>query len=93
MQNSRALKQLGAALVAGVCLFLDGCAVPAARTEMAMVPDQQVAAADVVLEAVLPPTTLVAAAPAPAPAPAAPAAASRRSSTRPPRSSGSSRRA
>ena len=70
MQNSRALKRLGAALVAGACLFLDGCAVPATRTEMAMVPDQQAAAAEVVLEASLPPTTLVA---APAP-PAAPAA-------------------
>ena len=39
---------------------------------MAMVPDQHAAAADVVLEAVLPPTTLLAAAPAPAP-PAEPA--------------------
>ena len=75
MQNSRALKQLGAALVAGVCLFLDGCAVPAARTEMAMVPDHQhVGTADVVLEAVLPPLTPVAAAPVAEPAPpAAPA--------------------
>jgi len=76
MQNSRALKQLGAAVVAGICLFLDGCAVPATRAEMAMVPDQH-AAADVILEAVLPPTTLVAAAPVaePAPAVAAPAPA------------------
>jgi hypothetical protein len=70
MQNSRALKQLGAAVVAGVCLFLDGCAVPATRTEMAMVPEQHVVA-DVVLDALLlPPTTLVAA-PAVEPAPAA----------------------
>ena len=74
MQNSRALKQLGAALVVGVCLFLDGCAVPATRTEMAMVPDQHAAAVDVVFEAVLPPTTVVAAPPEAAPAaPAAPA--------------------
>ena len=72
MQNSRPLRQLGAALVAGACLFLDGCAVPATRTEMAMVTDQHAtAAADVVFEAALPPTTLVAAAPAAAPAPAA----------------------
>ncbi|HET7720288.1 MAG TPA: hypothetical protein VFK43_10005, partial [Acidimicrobiales bacterium] len=69
MQNWRAWKRLGAALVAGACVFLDGCAVPATRTEMAMVPDQQAAVADVVLEAPLPPTTLVAA-PAPEPAPA-----------------------
>lgn len=72
MQNSRALKQLGAAAVAGVCLLLEGCAVPATRAEMAMVPDQHAAAAEVVLEAVLPPTTLVAA--PPAAQPAAPAA-------------------
>lgn len=72
MQNSRALKQLGAAAVAGVCLLLEGCAVPATRAEMAMVPDRHAAAAEVVLEAVLPPTTLVAA--PPAAQPAAPAA-------------------
>lgn len=74
MQNSRALKQLGAALVVGACLFLDGCAVPATRTEMAMVPDQHDhAAADVLTDVSLPPTTLVTAAePAAAPAPAAP---------------------
>jgi hypothetical protein len=71
MQNARALKQLGAAVLAGACLFLDGCAVPATRAEMAVVPDQHAAAAaDVVLEAVLPPTTVVAAPPAVAPAPA-----------------------
>ena len=34
MQNSRALRQLGAALVAGACLFLDGCAIPATRTAL-----------------------------------------------------------
>jgi hypothetical protein len=75
MKNSRALKQLGAAVVVAVCLFLDGCAVPATRAEMAMVPDQHAAVADVILEAVLPPTTLVAAAPVaePAPAPTPPA--------------------
>jgi hypothetical protein len=67
MQNSRALKQLGAALVAGACLFLDGCAVPATRTEMAMVPDQHAAAGDVVFEAALSPTLLAAPTPAPAP--------------------------
>lgn len=68
MQNSRALKRLGAALVAGVCFFLDGCAVPATRTEMAMMPDQH-AAAEVVFEAALPPSALVAAAPSAEPAP------------------------
>ena len=73
MQNSRPLKQLAAALVAGACLFLDGCAIPATRTEMAMVPDQHVATADVVFEAVLPPNTVVAARPAAEPAPATPA--------------------
>ena len=67
MQNSRALKRLGAALVAGACLFLDGCAVPATRTEMAMVPDRHAAAADVVLEADLPPSLVAAATQAPAP--------------------------
>ena len=72
MQSSRALKQLGAALVAGACLFLDGCAVPAARTEMAMVPDQHAATADTVLEAPLP-AAMVAPTPAAEPAPAAPA--------------------
>jgi hypothetical protein len=72
MQKSRAVKQLGAALVAGVCLFLDGCAVPATRTEMAMVPDR-LATAEVVFETPLPPATLVPA-PAPAPVPVAPAA-------------------
>ena len=66
MQNSRALKRLGALLVVGACVFLDGCAVPATRTEMAMVPGQHDASADVVLDAVLPPNALVAA-PAPAP--------------------------
>lgn len=72
MENSRALKRIGAALAVGVCLFLDGCAVPAIRTELAMVPGQQVATADAVFEAALPPTALVAAPaaePAPAPAP------------------------
>ncbi len=70
MENSRALRRLGAALVAGACLFLDGCAVPAIRTEMAIVPSQQVAIADVVFEAA-PPTALVAEPPAePVPAPA-----------------------
>jgi hypothetical protein len=73
MQNSRALKQLGAAVVVGVCLFLDGCAVPATRAEMTMVPDRNAAAADVLLEAVLPPTTLPAAIPAAEPAPVVPA--------------------
>ena len=67
MQNSRALKRLGAALVAGACLFLDGCAVPATRTEMAMVPDRHAAAADVVFEADLPPSLVAAPSPAPAP--------------------------
>ena len=79
MQNSRALKQLGAALVVGVCLFLDGCAVPATRTELAMVPDQHdhahAAATDVLAEVSLPPANLVTAAEpvAAAPAPASPA--------------------
>ena len=68
MQNSRALKRLAAAVVAGVCLFLDGCAVPATRTEMAMEPDQHVTVADVVFQAELPPIT-PAAAPAPSPVP------------------------
>ena len=71
MQNARALKQLGAALVVGASLFLDGCAIPATRTEMAMVPDQHVAHVDAVLAAELPPTTVVTAVVAPAPAPAA----------------------
>lgn len=72
MHRSRALKQLGAALVAGTCLFLDGCAVPATRAEMAMMPSQHVGNVDAVLEAVLPPTTPVAAPPAAAPPAAAP---------------------
>ena len=71
MEKSRPLKQLGAALVVAACVFLDGCAVPAPRTEMAMVPDQRHAAADVVLDAVLPQTALVV---APAAVPAPPAA-------------------
>lgn len=60
MQHWRALKQLGAALVAGMCLFLVGSAVSATRTEMGPVPNQQVAGA----QAVDPTTTTVAAAPA-----------------------------
>lgn len=46
MQNSRALKQFGAALVAGTSLFLVGSAVSATRTEMGPVPNQQVASAE-----------------------------------------------
>ena len=94
MKNSRALKQLAAAVVAGACLFLDGCAVPATRTEMAMVPDQHVAgrrrgargrtAADHAGG-----RRAGAGAGGERRAPAS----RRRSSTRPPRSSGSSRRA
>ena len=68
MQNTRALKHLGAALMVGVCLFLDGCAVPATRTEMAMMPDQHAAAADGLLDAALPAAALVAALPAAPPA-------------------------
>jgi hypothetical protein len=73
--NSRALKQLGAALVVGACVLLDGCAVPATRTDVAMVPDQHEAHAETVLSAELPPIQLVAAPPAtaPGPAPGAPA--------------------
>lgn len=61
MQNPRALKQLGAALLIGACVFLDGCAVPATRTEMALVPTEKAARAAAVLDAELPPTTIVAA--------------------------------
>ena len=66
MQDWRALKQLGAALVAGMCLFLVGSAVSATRTEMGLVPHQQVARA----EAVDPTRTMV----APTPVVAEPAA-------------------
>jgi hypothetical protein len=67
--NSRPLKQLGAALVAAACVLLDGCAVPATRTEMAMVPDHQHEAhAEAVLSAELPPIQLLATPPAAAPA-------------------------
>ena len=72
MQNSRALKQLGAALLVGACVFLDGCAVPVTRTEMAMVPHQHEATSHVVLDGALSLTELVAAAAA-QPAQSAPA--------------------
>ena len=64
MQGWRALKQLGAAVVAGTCLFLAGSAVSATRIEMGPVPNQQAASADAVVAAHLTSTT-VAGAPAP----------------------------
>jgi hypothetical protein len=73
MQHARPLKRLGAALVAGACLFLDGCAVPAARHELAALPTEEVASVEAVLATDFPPATLVAppvTAPAPAAAPA-----------------------
>ena len=48
MQDWRAWKQVGAALVAGMCLFLAGSAVSATRTEMGLVPNQQAASAEAV---------------------------------------------
>ena len=68
--NARALKRLGAALVVGVSLFLDGCAIPATRTETAMAPGERAASIDAVLAAESLPATVVA---APVSAPAAPA--------------------
>ena len=73
MQNSRALKQLGAALLVGACVFLDGCAVPVTRTEMATVPHQHETTSHVVLDGALSLTELVAAAAAQPVQPAAPA--------------------
>lgn len=71
MHNSRALKRLAAALVAGVCLLLDGCGLPAARTELAVTPTAEVSTIEAVLATDFPPTSVApepVAAPAPAPA-------------------------
>jgi len=71
VKNARAFKQLGAALVVGASLFLDGCAIPATRTETAMAPNQQLAGVDALLAADSLAATLVTtpavAAPAPVP--------------------------
>lgn len=75
MQHARALKRVGAALVVGVCLFLDGCGVPAARTQMAFTPTAEVGDLEAVLATDFPPTSVAptpVGAPAPAPSVAAP---------------------
>ena len=73
MKNARALKQIGAALVVGASLFLDGCAIPATRTEMAAVPHEHAGHIDAILAADMLPASMTApavvAAPAPAPVP------------------------
>ena len=63
MHNPRALKQFGASLLAGTCLFLGASAVSATRVEMGPVPHQQTASA----AAVDPTTTTVVPAAAAAP--------------------------
>ena len=56
MHNPRALKKLGATLLAGTCLFVGASAISATRVEMGPVPHQQVASAAAVDPTVAAPT-------------------------------------